>query len=59
MEDELKSAAMHIITRFVWSAIRKNLKRRLLVVDDGNDERKKQPLFCMVWLRGVENIIWV
>ena len=34
MEDELKPAAMHIITRFVWSAIRKNLKRRLLVVDE-------------------------
>ena len=34
MEDELKPAAMHIITRFVWSVIRKNLKKRLLVVDE-------------------------
>ena len=34
MEDELKPAAMHIITRFIWNNIRKNLKKRLLVVDE-------------------------
>ena len=34
MEDELKPAAMYIITRFIWSAVRRNLKKRLLVVDE-------------------------
>ena len=34
MEEELKPAAMYIITRHIWSAIRKELKKRLLVVDE-------------------------
>ncbi|MCD8507820.1 MAG: ATP-binding protein [Candidatus Pacebacteria bacterium] len=34
MEDELKPAAMYIITRFIWAAVRRNLKKRLLVVDE-------------------------
>ncbi len=34
MEDELKPAAMYIITHFIWNAIRKNLRKRLLVVDE-------------------------
>lgn len=34
MEDELKPAAMYIITQYIWNQIRKNLKRRLLVVDE-------------------------
>lgn len=34
MEDELKPAAMYIITNFIWSAVRKNLRKRLLVVDE-------------------------
>jgi len=34
MEDDLKSAAMYIITHFIWNAVRKNLKRRLLVIDE-------------------------
>ena len=34
MEDELKPAAMYIITQFIWNAVRKNLKKRLLVVDE-------------------------
>lgn len=34
MEDELKPAAMYIITHYIWNAIRKNLKKRLLVVDE-------------------------
>ncbi len=34
MEDELKPAAMYIITHFIWNAVRKNLKKRLLVVDE-------------------------
>ncbi len=34
MEDELKTAAMYIITRFIWNNVRKNLKKRLLVVDE-------------------------
>lgn len=34
MEDELKPAAMYIITHFIWNTIRKNIKKRLLVVDE-------------------------
>ena len=34
MEDDLKPAAMYIITQFIWNAVRKNLKKRLLVVDE-------------------------
>lgn len=34
MEDELKPAAMYIITQFIWNAVRKNVKKRLLVVDE-------------------------
>jgi conjugal transfer ATP-binding protein TraC len=34
MEDDLKPVAMYIITHFIWNAIRKNLKKRLLVIDE-------------------------
>lgn len=34
MEDELKPVAMYIITHFIWNAIRKNIKRRILIVDE-------------------------
>ncbi|HET8574631.1 MAG TPA: DUF87 domain-containing protein [Candidatus Paceibacterota bacterium] len=34
MEDELKPIAMYIITHFIWNAIRKSLKKRLLVIDE-------------------------
>lgn len=34
MEDELKPAAMYIITHFIWNAVRKELRKRLLVVDE-------------------------
>ncbi len=34
MEDELKPVAMYIITHFIWNAIRKNLRKRLLVIDE-------------------------
>jgi len=34
MEDELKTIAMYIITHHIWSAIRRNLKKRLLVIDE-------------------------
>ena len=34
MEDDLKTAAMYIITRFIWNNIRRTLKKRLLVVDE-------------------------
>jgi type IV secretory pathway VirB4 component len=34
MEDELKTVAMYIITHYIWNAIRKNLKKRLLVIDE-------------------------
>lgn len=34
MEDELKPVAMYIITHYIWNAVRKELKKRLLVVDE-------------------------
>lgn len=34
MEDELKPVAMYIVMHFIWNAIRKNLKKRILVVDE-------------------------
>jgi len=34
MEDELKPVAMHIVTNFIWNAIRRELKKRLLVIDE-------------------------
>jgi len=34
LEEELRPVAMHIILDFVWTKIRKNLKKRLLVLDE-------------------------
>ncbi len=34
MEDELKPVAKYIVTHFIWTAIRKELKKRLLVIDE-------------------------
>lgn len=34
MEDELKPIAMYIITHYIWNTIRKQLKKRLLVIDE-------------------------
>lgn len=34
MEEELKPVAMYIITNFIWTAVRKRLQKRLLVVDE-------------------------
>lgn len=34
MEDDLKPVAMYIVTHFIWNAVRKRLKKRLLVVDE-------------------------
>ena len=34
MEDELKPIAMYIITHYIWATIRKDLKKRLLVIDE-------------------------
>jgi len=34
MEDELKPVAMYIVTHFIWNIIRKELKKRLLVIDE-------------------------
>ena len=34
LEDKLRPIAMHVILDFVWTKIRKNLKRRLLVIDE-------------------------
>jgi len=34
MEDELKPVAMYIITHYIWGEIRKELKKRLLIIDE-------------------------
>ena len=34
MEDELKPVAMYIVTHFIWNAVRRELKQRLLVIDE-------------------------
>lgn len=34
MEDDLKPVAMYLITHFIWNAVRKQLKKRLLVIDE-------------------------
>jgi len=34
MEDELKPVAMYLVTHYIWNAIRKDLKKRLLVIDE-------------------------
>lgn len=34
MEEELKPVAMYIVMHYIWNAIRKELKKRLLVIDE-------------------------
>ncbi len=34
LEDELRPIAMHIILDFIWTKVRKSLKKRLLIVDE-------------------------
>lgn len=34
MEDELKTIAMYTVTNFIWSAVRRRLQKRLLVIDE-------------------------
>ncbi len=34
MEDELKPVAMYIVTHYIWNAVRKIHKKRLLVIDE-------------------------
>lgn len=34
MEEELRSIAMYLITQYIWNGIRRNLRKRLLVIDE-------------------------
>lgn len=34
MEEELKPVAMYIVTHYIWNSVRKDIKKRLLVVDE-------------------------
>ena len=34
MEDELKPVAMYIITHYIWNAVRHEMKKRLLIIDE-------------------------
>ncbi|PCI28841.1 conjugal transfer protein TraC [Candidatus Kaiserbacteria bacterium] len=34
MEDELKPVAMYLITHYIWNMVRKELKKRLLIIDE-------------------------
>jgi len=35
LEEELRPVAMHIILDFVWTKVKKNLKKRILILDEG------------------------
>ena len=35
LEEELRPIAMHIVLDFVWTKVKKNLKKRLLILDEG------------------------
>jgi len=34
MEDDLRPVAMYLITQFIWNNVRRNLRKRLLVIDE-------------------------
>lgn len=34
MEDELKPVAMYIVTHYIWTSVRKELRKRLLIIDE-------------------------
>ncbi|MHB8651917.1 MAG: VirB4-like conjugal transfer ATPase, CD1110 family [Minisyncoccota bacterium] len=34
MEDELKPVAMYIVMHYIWNTVRRNLRKRLLVIDE-------------------------
>lgn len=34
MEDELKPVAMYIVTHYIWNAVRQQLRKRLLIIDE-------------------------
>ncbi len=34
LEDELKPVAMYLVTHYIWNAVRRELRKRLLVVDE-------------------------
>jgi len=34
MEDDLKPVAMYLVTHFIWGAVRRELRKRLLVIDE-------------------------
>ena len=34
MEDDLKPVAMYIVTHYIWNAVRRELRKRLLVIDE-------------------------
>jgi len=34
MEDELKPVAMYIVTHHIWNAVRKEIKKRMMIVDE-------------------------
>ena len=34
MEDDLKPVAMYLVTHYIWNAVRKKLRKRLLIVDE-------------------------
>ncbi len=52
MEDELKPVAMYIVMHHIWNTVRRNLKKRLLVVDEAwwmmKQEDTASFLFSMV-----------
>ena len=42
MEEELRPIAMYLIVNYIWSAVRRRLKKRLLVIDQARIMKKSQ-----------------
>ena len=61
MEDELKPIAMYIVTHYIWNAIRRELKKRLLVIDEAWWMMRSEDTasFLLSLAKEEENIIWV
>jgi len=49
MEDELKPVAMYIVTHYIWNAVRKNIKKRLLVVDEAGWRLKTENTASIIY----------
>ena len=61
LEDELRPVAMYIVLNHIWSKVRAEQRRRILIVDEAWQLMKylTAPILCSRWLSGLVSIIWV